>query len=92
MALIPTGGGKSLLFQLPCLIESGISIVIMPLISLINDQLAQLEALGIPFYNLKGNNPDDTSGQKVRHDQFYSNLKHGIEQAKLVYVTPEKLT
>ena len=37
----------------------------MPLISLINDQLSQLTKLGIPHYNLKGNNPD--SADKVRH-------------------------
>lgn len=47
IALIPTGGGKSLTFQLPATTEDGCSLIVMPLISLIEDQISQMNELGI---------------------------------------------
>tara|TARA_B110000285_G_C14763115_1_gene440455 strand:+ start:20 stop:235 length:216 start_codon:yes stop_codon:yes gene_type:complete len=52
IALIPTGGGKSLIFQLPAVIETGVTFVVMPLISLIQDNLSFVQSLGIPACSL----------------------------------------
>ena len=48
LMILPTGGGKSLVFQLPTLIKDGISIVISPLIALMQDQVSALKAQNIP--------------------------------------------
>ncbi len=57
--VMPTGGGKSLAFQLPAVIEVGVTIVIMPLLSLIHDQIKQLRKLGIPFAHFVANDSID---------------------------------
>jgi ATP-dependent DNA helicase RecQ len=83
VALMPTGGGKSLCFQLPALINDGVSIVISPLIALMKDQVDRLQARGISATFLNSSLSLDEEHERER----------GIKRAKfkLVYVAPERL-
>jgi ATP-dependent DNA helicase RecQ len=84
LAIMPTGGGKSICFQLPALVLPGITVVISPLIALMKDQVDSLKANEIAacFIN---------SSQSQTEQEFYlENLKSG--QIKLVYVAPESLS
>nr|WP_314897940.1 DNA helicase RecQ [uncultured Flavobacterium sp.] len=84
LAIMPTGGGKSICFQLPALILPGITIVISPLIALMKDQVDSLKANGIEacFIN---------SSQTEEERQFYiESLKANL--IKLVYIAPESLS
>lgn len=56
IALIPTGGGKSLTFQLSAVVDQGVTVVIMPLISLIQDNLTFVLGKGIPACSLSSSN------------------------------------
>jgi len=83
LAIMPTGGGKSLCFQLPALLLSGTTIVVSPLIALMKDQVDALHANGIPaaFYN---------SSQSGDHqNKVIQDLKNNL--IKLLYVAPESL-
>ena len=77
--LMPTGGGKSLCYQIPAIVIDGLAIVISPLISLMQDQVATLKELGVNAAYLTSN-----SGSQ---DDFLSKLK----EVKLLYVTPERI-
>lgn len=73
IALIPTGGGKSLTFQISAMTEEGWSIIIMPLLSLIEDQISQMEEIGVASIFIKtGNDMNKVlKGVKVRlRDNF----------------------
>ena len=83
LALMPTGGGKSLCYQLPALIFDGITLVISPLIALMKDQVDALNANGIAarFIN------SSLSASEIEHVQ--AQVRRG--QVKILYVAPERL-
>lgn len=83
--LLPTGGGKSLIYQLPALLFPGISIVVSPLIALIMDQLKGLLARGIKAESI--NSKLSTEERKAIMDDLYS----GAPQTRILYVTPEQV-
>lgn len=84
LAIMPTGGGKSICFQLPALVLPGITIVISPLIALMKDQVDSLKANGISACYIN-------SSQSSEEQQFYiENLKSNT--FKLVYIAPESLS
>ncbi|GAV61187.1 DEAD domain-containing protein/Helicase_C domain-containing protein/HRDC domain-containing protein/RQC domain-containing protein [Cephalotus follicularis] len=83
--LMPTGGGKSLTYQLPALICPGITLVISPLVSLIQDQIMHLLQANIPAAYLSGN-MEWTEQQEILRELNSDNCKY-----KLLYVTPEKV-
>ena len=80
LVLLPTGGGKSLCYQLPSLLFNGPTLVISPLISLMQDQVAQANARGIKSMAL---------GSQQQLDQQLDNAAYG--NYKLIYCSPEKL-
>jgi ATP-dependent DNA helicase RecQ len=81
--LMPTGGGKSLCFQLPALLRDGLTIVVSPLISLMKDQVDALQASGIPATYL--NSTLDRDKAKAR----WRGLHRG--EYRMLYVAPERL-
>jgi DEAD/DEAH box helicase len=82
-ALMPTGGGKSLCFQLPALLRQGLTIVVFPLISLMKDQVDALQASGIATTFL--NSALDGTHARSRLRGLYEG------EFRLLYVAPERL-
>lgn len=86
LVIMAAGGGKSLCYQLPAIIRDGISLVVSPLLSLIQDQVMGLAALGIPASML-------TSTTSKENEKFiYKTLEKGEGDLKILYVTPEKIS
>jgi ATP-dependent DNA helicase RecQ len=83
-ALLPTGGGKSLCYQLPALLTPGMTVVISPLIALMKDQVDALTTAGIPATFLNSSLGYDVARERI------AGLKRGAY--KLLYVAPERLT
>lgn len=83
LALLPTGGGKSLCFQVPALAQKGLCLVISPLIALMKDQVQNLQDKGIPSL-------------AIHSGMNYSEVKKALQQAsngnyKFLYVSPERI-
>jgi ATP-dependent DNA helicase RecQ len=83
LAVFPTGGGKSLCYQLPALLLEGVTLVVSPLIALMKDQVDALQQLGVAAARL------DSSLSKDETQSIYSALQNG--SLKLLYVSPERL-
>ncbi len=84
LAIMPTGGGKSLCFQLPALIREGVTVVISPLIALMRDQVRGLQEVGVEAGALtSGNTQEET-------DAVWAALEAG--RLKLLYMAPERLS
>ncbi|CAG2177303.1 unnamed protein product, partial [Oppiella nova] len=85
LLVMPTGGGKSLCFQLPALVNNGLTLVVSPLISLMEDQVNGLKELRIPTAVV--------SGQTTREEnnRVLQAIADPSSDLKIVYVTPEKM-
>ena len=83
LAIMPTGGGKSLCYQLPALMREGVTVVISPLIALMRDQVRSLREAGVAAGALTSGNTEGES------DEVFRALSEG--SLKLLYMAPERL-
>ncbi|WP_420208094.1 DNA helicase RecQ [Candidatus Electronema sp. JC] len=83
LAIMPTGGGKSLCYQIPALLFDGLTVVVSPLIALMKDQVEQLRAAGVPALFLNSTLSPEAYSENM------ASVRRG--QAKLLYVAPESL-
>ena len=83
LAIMPTGGGKSLCYQLPALVRDGITVVISPLIALMRDQVRALREAGVEAGALTSGNTDEET------EEVWQAIEDG--RLKLLYIAPERL-
>src|SRR5688572_11725607 len=83
LAVMPTGGGKSLCYQIPAILSDGLTVVVSPLIALMKDQVEQLRAYGVPALFLNSS---------LRPQDYQENMEYVKRgEVKLLYVAPETL-
>jgi ATP-dependent DNA helicase RecQ len=83
LAVMPTGGGKSLCYQIPSILFDGLTVVVSPLISLMKDQVEQLRAFGVPALFLNSS---------LAPEEYQENMEYVRRgEVKLLYVAPETL-
>ena len=82
---MPTGGGKSLTYQIPALVRNGVTLVVMPLLSLIQDQTTYLKGCGINVLFLNSENSINLNYNKLFHSENEEDL------CKMIFLTPEKI-
>ena len=90
LAVLPTGGGKSLIYQIPAVMQEGIVLVFSPLISLMKDQVDQLNKIGIPAAYLNSTLSQEEKNktyQKIQNQEAYPQKASGI---KILYIAPER--
>ena len=83
LIVLPTGGGKSICFQLPALLQTGLTIVVSPLVALMENQVARLRQLGLPGALLHG--------EISKHERKQTLEAIAQQQLSLLYVSPETL-
>lgn len=84
LTLLPTGGGKSLCYQLPAVLSEGVCIVISPLLALMKDQVQSLQRKNIPSAYLSSEMED------YQMDEIYQKCKEGL--IKILFISPERLS
>ena len=82
VVILPTGGGKSMIYQLPALIFEGITLVVSPLIALMKDQVDSLDRVGIPSTFINSSLSQQESEERLRR------IKNGYY--KIIYIAPER--
>ena len=83
LAVMPTGGGKSLCYQIPAILFGGLTVIVSPLISLMKDQVEQLRAFGVPSLFLNSS---------LSPQEYMENMDYVKRcEVKLLYVAPETL-
>ncbi len=83
-AVMPTGSGKSMCYQLPALLQDGLTLVVSPLLALMRDQVAQLVRLGAPAATL------NSMSSSAQNEDTWRRIKAG--ELKLLFVSPERLS
>ncbi|MEO3945522.1 DNA helicase RecQ [Gorillibacterium sp. CAU 1737] len=83
LGIMPTGGGKSICYQIPALLLPGVSLVVSPLISLMKDQIDSLTQMGIPATFINSSISGSEVGKRLRGAS--------LGQYKLIYIAPERL-
>uniref|UniRef100_V5EYN9 ATP-dependent DNA helicase n=1 Tax=Kalmanozyma brasiliensis (strain GHG001) TaxID=1365824 RepID=V5EYN9_KALBG len=107
VVVMPTGGGKSLCYQLPAILSPGVTLVVSPLISLMTDQVLHLQEAGIKSELLCGSTSREDSNAILKHIRHgsdgndaspsklkasgFSRSQHQHDGIKLLYVTPERI-